>query len=109
MQGRRSRCSWPSPSSARVRSVVRLLTLVIFRQEFVVRRRWLEEEAYAGLLALCQLWPGHASSQVGFSLGLMHVDYLGGLGLLGAALYNPVCIQSSVLATSASRSSASCS
>ncbi|GAA3962904.1 hypothetical protein GCM10022278_20990 [Allohahella marinimesophila] len=42
-----------------------------FRSEFVERRRWLSEEAYADLVALCQFLPGPASSQVGFALGLM--------------------------------------
>jgi chromate transporter len=42
-----------------------------FRTEFVERRRWLTEQAYADLVALCQFLPGPASSQVGFALGLM--------------------------------------
>lgn len=42
-----------------------------FRSEFVERRRWLSEHAYADLVALCQFMPGPASSQVGFALGLM--------------------------------------
>lgn len=42
-----------------------------FRSEFVQRRRWLSEQAYADLVALCQFLPGPASSQVGFALGLM--------------------------------------
>ena len=50
-----------------------------FRDEFVVRRRWLDERAYADLVGLCQFLPGPASSQVGFSLGLMRGGYLGGL------------------------------
>src|SRR5215471_16903113 len=50
-----------------------------FRQEFVVRRGWLDEKTYADLVALCQFLPGPASSQVGFSLGLMRAGYLGGL------------------------------
>jgi chromate transporter len=50
-----------------------------FHEEFVVRRRWLDERAYADLVALCQFLPGPASSQVGFSLGLMRAGYLGGL------------------------------
>src|SRR5271169_4260524 len=50
-----------------------------FRDEFVVRRRWLDEQAYADLVALCQFLPGPASSQVGFSIGLMRAGYLGGL------------------------------
>ena len=50
-----------------------------FRDEFVVRRRWLDERSYADLVALCQVLPGPASSQVGFSIGLMRAGYLGGL------------------------------
>lgn len=53
--------------------------LAYFREEFVVRRRWLDEEAYADLVGLCQFLPGPASSQVGFSLGMMRAGYLGGL------------------------------
>jgi chromate transporter len=49
-----------------------------FRNEFVERRRWLDEPAYADLVALCQFLPGPASSQVGFSLGILR-----GNGLLG--------------------------
>jgi len=50
-----------------------------FRDEFVVRRRWLDEPAYADLVGLCQFLPGPASSQVGFSLGLMRAGPLGGV------------------------------
>src|SRR5271169_6641892 len=50
-----------------------------FRQEFVVRRGWLDEHTYADLVALCQFLPGPASSQVGFSIGVMRGGYLGGL------------------------------
>jgi chromate transporter len=50
-----------------------------FRNEFVTQRRWLDEQAYADLVALCQFLPGPASSQVGFSIGLMRAGYAGGL------------------------------
>jgi chromate transporter len=50
-----------------------------FREEFVVRRRWLDEQAYVDLVALCQFLPGPASSQVGFSIGLLRAGYLGAL------------------------------
>jgi chromate transporter len=50
-----------------------------FRDEFVTRRRWLDEQAYADLVALCQFLPGPASSQVGFSIGLMRAGYAGAL------------------------------
>jgi chromate transporter len=42
-----------------------------FRNELVVRRKWLDEAAYADVVALCQFLPGPASSQVGFSLGVL--------------------------------------
>lgn len=49
-----------------------------FRDELITRRRWLDERGYADLVALCQFLPGPASSQVGFSLGMLR-----GGGLLG--------------------------
>jgi chromate transporter len=49
-----------------------------FRDELVVRRKWLDEATYADLVALCQFLPGPASSQVDFSLGILR-----GNGLLG--------------------------
>jgi chromate transporter len=48
-----------------------------FREEFVLRRKWIDEHAYADLVGLCQFLPGPASSQVGFSIGLMRAGYLG--------------------------------
>ena len=50
-----------------------------FRQEFVVRRRWLDDAAFADLMGLCQFLPGPASSQLGFSIGLMRAGFLGGV------------------------------
>lgn len=50
-----------------------------FRAEYVVRRRWLTEEAYADLVALCQFLPGPASSQVGIGIGMLRAGPLGGL------------------------------
>ena len=50
-----------------------------YRTEFVERRRWLSEAAYADLVALCQLLPGPASSQVGFAVGLSRGGLAGGL------------------------------
>ncbi|WP_421682178.1 chromate efflux transporter [Stutzerimonas urumqiensis] len=48
-----------------------------FRDEFVLRRRWLGERAYADLVALCQFLPGPASSQVGMAIGLSRGGYAG--------------------------------
>ncbi len=50
-----------------------------FRDEFVIRRQWLDESAFADLVGLSQFLPGPASSQVGFSVGLLRGGYLGGL------------------------------
>jgi chromate transporter len=50
-----------------------------FRAEFVERRRWLDEHAYADLVALCQFLPGPASSQVGMAIGLLRAGPLGAL------------------------------
>ena len=50
-----------------------------FREEFVARRKWLDEAAYADLVALCQFLPGPASSQVGIALGLRRAGLPGGL------------------------------
>jgi chromate transporter len=55
-----------------------LAHLGYYRDELVVRRQWLDETTYADLVALCQFLPGPASSQVGFSLGVLR-----GNGLLG--------------------------
>lgn len=51
--------------------------LAYYRREFVERRKWLEEAEFAQLLALCQFLPGPASSQLGFSLGLLRAGWTG--------------------------------
>ena len=50
-----------------------------FRDEFVARRRWLDDRAYADLVALCNFLPGPASSQVGIALGISRAGLAGGL------------------------------
>jgi chromate transporter len=50
-----------------------------FREELVVRRRWLDDHVYADLVALCQFLPGPASSQVGIAIALSPDDYAGAL------------------------------
>lgn len=50
-----------------------------FRTEFVERRRWLDEAAYAERVALCQFLPGPASSQVGMAIGLDRAGWAGAL------------------------------
>lgn len=53
--------------------------LAYFREEFVARRRWLDERQFSQLLALCQFLPGPASSQLGFATGLMRAGWRGAL------------------------------
>nr|WP_294972846.1 chromate efflux transporter [uncultured Pseudomonas sp.] len=48
-----------------------------FREEFVHRRRWLDEAHYAELIGLCQFLPGPASSQVGMALGALRAGQAG--------------------------------
>ncbi|MCC6001363.1 MAG: chromate efflux transporter [Pararhodobacter sp.] len=55
-----------------------------FRDELVTRRRWLNDSAYADLVALCQFLPGPASSQVGFALGMIRAGWLGALAAFTA-------------------------
>jgi chromate transporter len=50
-----------------------------FHDDLVVHRKWLDEKAYADLVALCQFLPGPASSKVGIAIGLSRAGYLGAL------------------------------
>ena len=53
--------------------------LAYFHEEFVVRRRWLDQRTYVDLVALSQFLPGPASSKVGIAIGLSRAGYLGAL------------------------------
>ena len=82
-----------TPAPAGARSLISIFTIFLrlgltsfggplahfgfFRDEFVTRRRWLDDHAYADLVALCQFLPGPASSQVGLAIGLMQRGYGG--------------------------------
>ena len=50
-----------------------------FRDEYVTKRRWLDDQAYADLVALCQFLPGPASSQVGMAVGMTRAGIGGGV------------------------------
>src|SRR5688500_16277496 len=64
-----------------------------FHDEYVRRRKWLDEHSYADLVALCQFAPGPTSSKVGFSLGILRAGYLGGLAAwLGFTLPSAVAL-----------------
>ena len=49
-----------------------------FREEYVVRRKWLNEERFGELVALCQFLPGPASSQLGIAIGMRRAGIAGG-------------------------------
>jgi chromate transporter len=50
-----------------------------FREEYVGRRKWVDEATYVDLVALCQFLPGPASSQVGMAIGITRAGLLGGV------------------------------
>ncbi|WP_085993386.1 chromate transporter [Oceanobacillus senegalensis] len=58
-----------------------------FHEEYIRRRKWMDEKSYADLVALCQFLPGPASSQVGIGIGVMRGGVLGGfISFLGFTL-----------------------
>jgi chromate transporter len=64
-----------------------------FRDEYVVRRRWLDDETFADFVALSHLLPGPASSQVGLAIGALRAGKLGALaGWLGFTLPSAVAL-----------------
>jgi chromate transporter len=50
-----------------------------FREEYVGRRKWVDEATYVDLVALCQFLPGPASSQVGMAIGITRAGLPGGV------------------------------
>ncbi|RYC31350.1 chromate efflux transporter [Lichenibacterium minor] len=67
--------------------------LGFIHDECVDRRRWLDEDAYADVVALCQFLPGPASSQVCVSLGIMRAGLPGGVAAwLGFTLPSAVAL-----------------
>jgi chromate transporter len=50
-----------------------------FREEYVARRGWLDEEQFGELVALTNLLPGPSSSQLGIAIGTRRAGKLGGL------------------------------
>src|SRR6266545_1526998 len=50
-----------------------------FHEEYVKRRKWIDEQSYADLVALCQFLPGPASSQVSIAIGIARARLLGGV------------------------------
>lgn len=50
-----------------------------FHEEYVKNRKWIDEQSYADLVALCQFLPGPASSQVSIAIGILRARLLGGI------------------------------
>src|SRR5918992_3048639 len=50
-----------------------------FHEEYVERRKWIDEQSYADLVALCQFLPGPASSQVSIAIGIARGGLRGGM------------------------------
>lgn len=50
-----------------------------FRREYVERKRWLTDDSFGQLTALCQFLPGPASSQLGMAIGIQRAGLLGGI------------------------------
>lgn len=50
-----------------------------FHRELIEYRRWISEAAYVDLVALCQLLPGPARSQVAFALGYLRAGIIGAI------------------------------
>ena len=61
--------------------------LAYFKEEYVNRKKWLDDKLYADIIAVCQFLPGPASSQVGISIGMLRGGIAGGiLSFLGFTL-----------------------
>ncbi|MBO0708405.1 MAG: chromate efflux transporter, partial [Candidatus Dormibacteraeota bacterium] len=73
-----------------------------FREEYVRRRRWLDETTYADLIALCQLLPGPASSELGIAIGILRARLLGGFAAwLGFTLPSAIALTAFAFAVQA--------
>jgi len=53
--------------------------LSYFHNEYVTKKKWITDAAYADLVALCQFLPGPASSQVGMAIGLSQAGISGAI------------------------------
>jgi len=61
--------------------------LAYFKEEYVNKKKWLDDKLYADIIAVCQFLPGPASSQVGISIGMLRGGMAGGvLSFLGFTL-----------------------
>ncbi|BCE00772.1 chromate efflux transporter [Marinicellulosiphila megalodicopiae] len=63
-----------------------------FRKQLVEKQKWVSESEFAQLVAICQVLPGPASSQLGFALGLLRASWLGGISAFIAFTLPSVCL-----------------
>ncbi len=50
-----------------------------FRKELIEKQHWVNEHQFSQLLAISQFLPGPASSQLGFTMGLLRAGWLGAI------------------------------
>ncbi|PAV31431.1 ChrA protein [Virgibacillus profundi] len=50
-----------------------------FKNEYIDKRKWLDDKTYADIIAICQFLPGPASSQVGIAIGMLRGGFFGGV------------------------------
>ena len=50
-----------------------------FHAEYVERRKWIDNDSFSELVAICQFLPGPASSQLGIGIGAIRAGLLGGI------------------------------
>ena len=78
-----------------------------FRREYVDRRGWLDDAAFGDLVALTQVLPGPASSQLGIAIGTLRAGYLGGVAAwIGFTLPSVVAMVALALLTTSTDASA---
>lgn len=53
--------------------------LSYFHEEYVRKKKWINDHSYADLVALCQFLPGPASSQVGMAIGYSRAGIFGAI------------------------------
>ena len=79
LQDTPSRCSWWPCGWDSISFGGPIAHIGYFREEYVARRKWLDDRAYLDIVALCQFLPGPASSQVGIIVGMTRAGLAGGL------------------------------
>ena len=64
------------------------------KQRYDAVGAWLNEDAFAELVTLCQFLPGPASSQTGIALGFIRAGFIGGVAAWAVC---PLCVAVAVM------------